>query len=49
MNDALPDEPEILNTSPYEDGWMIKLKLADDADFGDLMDASEYMEYIEKS
>jgi len=49
VNDALPDEPEILNTSPYEDGWMIKLKLADDADFGDLMDASEYMEYIEKS
>ncbi len=49
VNDALPDEPEILNTSPYEDGWMIKLKLADDADFGDLMDASEYMEYIEKA
>jgi glycine cleavage system H protein len=48
INEALPDEPELLNTSPYEDGWMIKLKLTDDADFGELMDAAEYQEFVEK-
>lgn len=48
VNEALPDEPELLNNSPYEDGWMLKLKLADDAEFGDLMDAAEYQEFVEK-
>lgn len=48
VNDALPDEPEVLNTSPYEDGWMIKMKLADDADLDDLLDASDYQDFVEK-
>lgn len=48
VNDALPDEPEVLNTSPYEDGWMIKIKLADDADLSELMDAASYQNFVEK-
>lgn len=48
VNETLPDEPELLNNSPYEDGWMLKIKLADDAEFGELMDAAEYQEFVEK-
>lgn len=47
VNDSLPDEPEVLNTSPYEDGWMVKIKLSDGADLSELMDAAAYMDFVE--
>jgi len=46
VNNALPDEPEMLNTSPYEDGWMVKIKLADTGELDELMDAAAYQEFI---
>ena len=48
INDDLPDEPEILNNSPYEDGWMIKIKLSDSSELDDLMDVADYQEFVEK-
>ncbi|PLX97893.1 MAG: glycine cleavage system protein H [Desulfuromonas sp.] len=48
VNDELPDEPELLNNSPYEDGWMIRIKVADTSDLDGLMDAEAYQEFIEK-
>ncbi|NOY12351.1 MAG: glycine cleavage system protein GcvH [Deltaproteobacteria bacterium] len=48
INSALPDEPEMLNTSPYEDGWMIKIKLADPAELDGLMDAAGYQDFLEQ-
>lgn len=48
INDDLPDEPEMLNTSPYEDGWMVKIKLNDSGELEDLMDAAAYQEFIEQ-
>ena len=42
INEALADAPETVNKSPYEDGWMIKVKLADAGDLGDLLDAAAY-------
>lgn len=48
INDELPDEPETLNTSPYEDGWMVKVKLNDAGELDDLMDAAAYQEFIEQ-
>ncbi len=47
INEELPDAPETINTSPYEDGWMIKIKVDDPAVLDDLMDAEEYREFIE--
>ena len=47
VNGVLADEPELLNTSPYEDGWILKLKAADPGDLDSLMDAAEYQEFIE--
>ncbi len=48
INEELPDEPEVLNSSPYEDGWMIKVKLSDMAVLDDLMDVDAYQEFVEK-
>ncbi len=47
INDELPDSPEIINGSPYEDGWLIKVKLVDPAELDDLLDAASYEEMIE--
>ncbi|MDX2479698.1 MAG: glycine cleavage system protein GcvH [Desulfuromusa sp.] len=48
INEELPDGPEALNTSPYEDGWMIKVRLADPAALDNLMDVSDYQKFIEE-
>lgn len=42
VNDRLADAPEILNTDPYGDGWMWKMKPADGADVEALLDAAGY-------
>lgn len=41
-NEALASGPELVNSDPYGEGWMIKLKLGSDADLGDLLDADAY-------
>ena len=47
VNEELPDEPETLNNSPYEAGWMVKIKVADTAAFAGLMDVDTYQKFIE--
>ncbi|MGB0376385.1 MAG: glycine cleavage system protein GcvH [Flavobacteriaceae bacterium] len=46
FNTALEETPEDVNESPYEKGWMIKIKLADDADTSSLLNAAAYQELI---
>ena len=46
INDELPDAPEIINTSPYEDGWMVKIRMADTGEVDDLLDAEGYQAFI---
>jgi glycine cleavage system H protein len=46
-NEALEDEPELINADPYGTGWLIKVELAGDADFADLMDAAAYQKFCE--
>lgn len=46
INDDLVETPEIINTSPYEDGWMIKIRMADAGDADALMDAEAYQALI---
>lgn len=46
-NEALTDEPEIINSSPYDDGWIFKIKPSDEDDIGQLMDAATYEAEIE--
>ncbi|HUP47784.1 MAG TPA: glycine cleavage system protein GcvH [Thermoanaerobaculia bacterium] len=49
VNEALADKPELVNTDPYGDGWMVRVRLSspDEADEL-LMTAEEYEEYVEK-
>jgi len=49
VNEELPDSPETLNTSPYEDGWMIKIKPSDLSQLDDLLDADDYADFVEES
>ena len=42
VNEALGDTPEVINEDPYGDGWIFKMKLADAADLGGLLDAADY-------
>ena len=42
FNESLEDEPEKVNTDPYGDGWMIKLKCSDIAQIDGLMSADDY-------
>jgi glycine cleavage system H protein len=46
INDDLPDSPEMLNEDPYGDGWMVKVEMNDLDDLKDLMNATEYEEYV---
>ncbi|HKL19745.1 MAG TPA: glycine cleavage system protein GcvH [Halalkalibaculum sp.] len=46
INEKLEDEPELVNDDPYGDGWMIKLKIGDEAEMDDLMSPEEYEEII---
>jgi len=46
FNEALEDEPEIINKDPYEKGWIIKIKIKDTADLDSLLDADAYQKYI---
>ncbi|CAM1343031.1 glycine cleavage system H protein [Tenacibaculum lutimaris] len=46
FNEALEDEPELVNSDPYGEGWMIKVKLSDDSQVADLLSAEQYQELI---
>lgn len=45
-NAALAERPELVNQSPYEEGWMIRVRLSDPAELEGLLSAQEYDEYI---
>ena len=42
QNEALEEQPELVNKDPYGEGWLIKIKPADDANFDELLDAEAY-------
>jgi glycine cleavage system H protein len=46
VNSALEDKPELVNESPYEEGWMIKVLLYDAAELGQLMTEEQYQAFI---
>ena len=41
-NGELEEQPELVNDSPYEDGWLIRLRIADDSELDGLLDAGAY-------
>jgi glycine cleavage system H protein len=48
INETLADSPEILNQSPYADGWMLRIQPDGGADMTDLLDAAGYADSIDE-
>lgn len=46
FNEELESSPEMVNNSPYEDAWMIKVKISDMSEIDSLLDAAAYKELI---
>ncbi len=47
FNQNLEDEPEKVNSDPYGEGWMVKIRFTDTAEVDDLLSAAEYTEIVE--
>ena len=47
VNSALVESPEMLNSDPYGDGWLIVVEPSDASELDDLMDAKEYSDFVE--
>jgi len=47
VNEVLNDEPEVINNSPYDNGWLIKFKPVAD-EFDELMDADDYSAMLDE-
>ena len=48
VNERLLDEPELLNTDPYGDGWIAVLEIKDPDEYNKLMTPEQYIEYLKK-
>ena len=46
VNQGLADEPELVNSDPYGEGWMIKMTVNNPADVSELMDAAAYKNLV---
>ena len=46
VNESLGDDPTGLSADPFGDGWLIRIKVSDDAGFGDMLDAAGYDSYL---
>ena len=46
VNEAVQDSPELINSDPYGDGWMIKVAISDATELDQLLDAEAYQAYI---
>ena len=42
VNSALEDSPEVINESPYDDGWLVELEVSEKAEIEELLDAAAY-------
>ena len=47
VNEALMDEPELVNADPHSGGWMFRIRTTDSSELDDLMDAEAYTEFID--
>ena len=48
INEDLVDAPEILNSDPYGDGWMVKVSISDASQLENLMDSKAYSDYCDQ-
>ena len=46
FNEKLEDEPELINSDPYGEGWIIKIAITDTTELDDLLDSSSYHKLV---
>ncbi|MBD2609733.1 MAG: glycine cleavage system protein GcvH [Nostoc sp. GBBB01] len=49
VNQAVADEPELLNEDPYGDGWLVKIRFSDSSELNALLSSQQYSDYIKES
>ncbi len=49
VNDSLDESPESVNSGPYDEGWLYKIKLSNNAELDELLSAEDYIENCENS
>lgn len=47
VNEELADSPELVNTAPYGEGWIFKVKMSDESQLDELLDAEAYQALVE--
>lgn len=46
VNESLDAEPELVNSAPYSEGWMVRIRIEDSAQYETLMDAESYDAFV---
>lgn len=46
VNDKLHDQPELINDDPYQQGWMFKVKMSNQAELDSLLTVEQYLKYL---
>ncbi|SRR6266487_1586242 len=47
VNEELKEHPELINDSPYDKGWMLRIKLANPSEIDALLSADDYIKYLQ--
>ncbi len=47
VNELLLDAPTLINSDPYDDGWLYKIQLVDKSEYDELIELDEYLEILE--
>ncbi|MDG1284247.1 MAG: glycine cleavage system protein GcvH [Flavobacteriales bacterium] len=47
FNEQLEQEPELINSDPYGNGWIIKISISDEADFESLLNSASYKDLVD--
>jgi glycine cleavage system H protein len=47
FNDNLADKPELVNTDPYAEGWIVKIRISDASQMASLLTADQYKELVD--
>ena len=48
INEVLADQPELINSSPFDDGWILKIKISNPSELDDLLTVEEYKDLVSK-
>ncbi len=48
VNEDIEDSPDTINSDPYGDGWIVRVKLSDPSDLKNLLSAADYQKFVEE-